>query len=341
MRILVAGLGAIGQRHARNLRALLGRDLELLAFRRRRLRHVVTGTLQRDDSRDVERELEAEVFTELDAALAARPDAVFVCTPSSQHLEIAQPAAEAGCHLFIEKPASHTLDGLDRLRAAVARNHLVAVVGCQWRWHPAIRGLRRLIDAGELGTLVRAQIDYREYLPDWHPYEDYRASYAARRDLGGGVVLTQIHDYDLAWWLFGPPARVTATGGHLSRLEIDVEDTVDAQLDGGRVPVRVRQTFAGRPPQRTIRLDGEAGSLTLDLLSGVVESTPSWTPMTGTLSCPEHPRNEMFTDAALNFLRAIRGEDTPATPLEDGIAVLTLALTVKAAMASGRTEEIA
>jgi predicted dehydrogenase len=341
MRVLIAGLGAIGQRHARNLRAILGADLELLALRSRRLRHVVTETLQRDDSRDVERDLGATVFTELDEAIAVRPDAVFICTPSSRHLEIAQRAADAGCHLFIEKPVSHSLDGLDALRDTVVRAGLVASVGCQWRWHPAVRGLRRAIAGGDLGTLVDAGIDYCEYLPDWHPYEDYRASYAARAELGGGVVLTQIHDYDLAWWLFGAPRRVTASGGHLSGLEIDVEDTVDVQLDGGMVPVRVRQTFAGKPPRRTIRVTGERGTVALDLLKGRVEATPPNEWLSSALTCEDYPRNDMFRDEALNFLRAVRGEEAPATPLEDGIAVLRLALTVKAAIQSGRTEEIA
>ena len=94
-----------------------------------------------------------------------------------------------------------------------------------------------------LGTLTRARrIDYAEYLPDWHPYEDYRTSYAARAELGGGVVLTQIHDYDLAWWLFGP-CHGRRNRRALSDLEIDVEDTVDARLEGGTIPVRVRQSM--------------------------------------------------------------------------------------------------
>ena len=127
MRILIAGLGAIGQRHARNLRALRD-DVELLALRRRRLRHVVTDSLTLDDSRDVEQELGVTTFDDLDAALAARPDAVFVCTPSSQHLGIALRAAAAGCHLFIEKPVSHTMDGLDELQRTVGERGLVAIV---------------------------------------------------------------------------------------------------------------------------------------------------------------------------------------------------------------------
>jgi predicted dehydrogenase len=337
MRILVAGLGAIGQRHARNLRGLYGDGLELLALRRRRLPHVVTDTLQREDSRNVESELNVTVFADLDEALAARPDAVFVCTPSSQHLEIAQRAADAGCHLFIEKPLSHTFDGVERLRQTVTEKGLVTVVGCQWRYHPCVRWLREVIQAGALGTLAEAEIEYGEYLPDWHPYEDYRASYAARADLGGGVVLTQIHDYDLAWWLFGPPRAVTATGGHLSDLEIDVEDTVDARLEGGMVPVSVRQSIATRPPRRVITVTGDAGSVTVDLLAGRVSSTPR---IASAAAFADYQRHQMFMDEARHFQACLAGTETSAVPLEDGIDVLRVALAVKAAMRTGRRVDI-
>jgi predicted dehydrogenase len=337
VRILIAGLGAIGQRHARNLRALYGNGLDLLALRRRRLPHVVTDTLQRDDSRNVEAELGVRVFADLDEALAARPDAVFVCTPSSQHLEIAQRAAEAGCQLFIEKPVSHTLEGIERLRQTVATRGLVAMVGCQWRYHPCVRWLREVVQTGTLGPLTEAEIEYGEYLPDWHPYEDYRTSYAARTDLGGGVVLTQIHDYDLAWWLFGPPRAVTATGGHLSDLEIDVEDTVDARLEGGTVLVSVHQSIATRPPRRMITVTGEAGSVTVDLLAGRVSSTPH---IASAAAFVDYQRNQMFMDEARHFQACLAGTETPAVPLEDGIAVLRVALAVKDAMRTRRRVEI-
>lgn len=334
--MLIAGLGAIGQRHARNLRAL-DPGVELLALRRRRLAHVVTESLRRDDSRDVERELDATVFTDLDQALAARPDAVFVCTPSSQHLEIAQRAAEAGCHLFIEKPLSNTLDGVERLRAAATAAPLVVLVGCQWRYHPAVRWLRTMLQDGALGRLSEAAIEYAEYLPDWHPYEDYRASYAARADLGGGVVLTQIHDYDLAWWLFGPPRRVSASGGHLSELDIDVEDTVEAVLHTAELDVTVRQSMAARPPRRTIAVAGEHGSIAVDLLTGNVRSRGAVAPAPG---FADYQRNRMFIDEAAHFLACIAGTARPAVPLDEGIAVLQVALAVRRAIGSGRTEEM-
>jgi predicted dehydrogenase len=337
VRILIAGLGAIGQRHARNLRALCGDGVELLAFRRRRLPHVVTDSLERDDSRNVEAELGITAYEDLDDALAAGPDSVFVCTPSSQHLEIAQRAAEAGCHLFIEKPLSHTLDGVEQLRETVAAKGLVALVGCQWRYHPCVQWLRHLIEAGSEGRLARAEIDYGEYLPDWHPYEDYRMSYAARAELGGGVVLTSIHDYDLAWWLFGPPRTVTANGGHLSPLDIDVEDTVNAQLEGGAVPVSVRQSFASRPPRRTITVVGEHGSIRVDLLAARIR-TDSRAARAAVFA--DYQRNQMFMDEARHFEACVAGREKPSVPLEDGIAVLRLALAVKDAMRTGRTVEI-
>ena len=324
MRILIAGLGAIGQRHARNVRAVLGADVDLLAYRRRRLSHVITESLKRDDTRDVESVLGVRSFDDLDRALAERPDGVFVCGPSSHHLEVAQRAADAGCHLFIEKPVSHTLDGLPRLSATVADKRLVALVGCQWRFHPLVRQLREGLDAGSFGDVVHASIDYAEYLPDWHPYEDYRTSYAARAELGGGVVLTQIHDYDLAWWLFGAPTRVTASGGHLSDLEIDVEDTVDAVLEGGRVDVHIRQTFASRDRRRVISVETAGKTVYVDLLD-----------------VPGYERNQMFLDEVRHFVACVRGEEQPAIPLSEGIGVLRVALAVKTSMRSGRSVEVA
>ena len=337
MRILIAGLGAIGQRHARNLRSLLGDRLELLAYRRRRLPHVITESLQRDDTRDVESALGVRAFDDLAAALAERPAAVFICTPSSDHVETAQRAAEAGCHLFIEKPVSHTLDGLETLHATVTAKQLIALVGCQWRYHPAVRWLREVLQTATLGHIARAEIDYGEYLPDWHPYEDYRTSYAARADLGGGVVLTQIHDYDLAWWLFGPPRTVSATGGRLSDLELDVEDTVEAHLDGGDIPIVVRQSLATRPPHRTISVDAEHGSITLDLVAGRISSSPR---LIAAGAFAEYQRNEMFLEDARHFCACVEGTEAPAVTLDDGIAVLRVALAVKQSMRERRPVEI-
>jgi len=338
MRILIAGLGAVGQRHARNLRALRGDTVELLAYRQRGLKHVVTPELQRDDSRDVESELGVRTFGDLDDALALRPDAVFVCNTTNRHMEVAQRAAEAGCHLFIEKPLALSLEGVEQLRTTVLRNGLTAMIGCQWRFHPCARRLFQLIDVGLFGQIRAAEIEYAEYLPDWHPYEDYRVTWPARAEMGGGVVLAHIHDYDLAHWLFGAARRVRATGGKFSDLELKVEDTVDATLESRLATVRVRQTFASRDIKRRITVTGQRHIATVDLVTGTFRTEP---PLASPMDRPDYDRNQMFLAEASHFLAAVEGREKSLIPLDDGIAVLRTALAVKQSVRTGATIELA
>ena len=104
LKILLVGLGGIGQRHARNLRALMGSELELSAYRLRRNANALTDKMQIEAGIDIESKLDLKIFTTLDDALAEKPDAVIISNPTSMHLSVAHAAAEAGCHLFIEKP---------------------------------------------------------------------------------------------------------------------------------------------------------------------------------------------------------------------------------------------
>src|SRR5689334_22507759 len=115
MRVLFCGLGGIGQRHLRNLRTLLGKGLDAHAYRVRRNREKLRDNLNIEPNADLEADYELTIHSELDQALNARPDAAFVCNPSSLHVPIALAIAEAGVHVFIEKPVSNSMAGLDRL----------------------------------------------------------------------------------------------------------------------------------------------------------------------------------------------------------------------------------
>jgi len=108
MRMLVVGLGSIGQRHVRNLRALLGSEVEIMAYRVRGLPHALTDQSKIQRESNVETKYNIRTHRDLDQALAQDPVAVFVCNPSSLHIPIALSPAQAGCHLFIEKPVSHS-----------------------------------------------------------------------------------------------------------------------------------------------------------------------------------------------------------------------------------------
>src|SRR5579872_3321402 len=171
MKVLMVGLGGIGQRHVRNLRALLGSGIEIIAWRVRRLSHVVTPQLHMDAGRDVEKEYDIQVFDSLPAALAEKPQVAFICNPSSLHIPVATACVRAGCDVFLEKPVSDSMDGLIELLAAAEGRRRVVMVGYQLRFHPCFQALQKVVHDGLLGRIVAVRATVGEYLPGWHPYE--------------------------------------------------------------------------------------------------------------------------------------------------------------------------
>jgi predicted dehydrogenase len=285
---------------------------------------------------DIEQIYGIRSFANLDDALAERPDAVFVTNPNLLHLQVALAAARAGCHLFIEKPLSHSLDGIDKLIEIVQRKKLVAFVAYQFRFHPGLRLMKTLIEQGRLGRLSAAHIVNGEYLPDWHPYEDYRQSHAARREQGGGCLSIQTHELDYALWLFGMPSHVYAVGGHLSRLEVDVEDSVSillrCQQQGRPLPVHIHLDYLQRPPQRVCEVIGDAGKARYDYYSNTVELHDASEKTAEVRRFVEFDRNQMFVDELTHFLACLRGDTHPVVDLGEAVRSLKISLAANESM---------
>jgi predicted dehydrogenase len=345
LKILVVGLGAIGQRHVRNLRAQFGDEVTILAYRVRRLQHVVTPSLQTVPDSNVEKTYDVRVFERLEHALEERPGIAFICNPTSLHVSVALKCVRAGCDLFMEKPVSHDLVGLVELMAEVQRQRRIVMVGYQLRFHPCVKALTGIVRERRIGSVLSVRAVVGEYLPGWHPYEDYRAMYAARADLGGGVILTQIHEFDYLYALFGMPRRLFTIGGHLSQLEIDVEDVASTLMefivDGQVVPVHLQQDYVQRPTGRSSELVGTRGKVVMDLPSvsltlygpaGEVAESHSW---------PDWNRNEAFQEELAHFVDCVTTRRKPVVDLADGIASLRMALAARESMATGRLIDLA
>lgn len=336
MKVLMIGMGGIGQRHVRNLRLLLGDAVDILAYRVRKRSPVLTDTLEVEPGASLEEKYKIHEFHQLDAALAQKPDVAFVCNPSSMHVATALTAAQAGCHLFIEKPLSHSLDGVDALIDVVEQKGLVALVAYQLRFHSCLRRVRELLDQRRIGRVVAVRAEVGEYLPGWHGYEDYRQMYAARRNQGGGVVLSQIHELDYLYWLFGMPNRLFAVGGHLSSLEIDVEDTASILMDYAGVPVHLQQDYVQRPPSRTLQIVGDTGKIFADLRVPRLQLFDGRGTLAENTNFEGFTRNQMFLDELKHFLECLAGRRTPVVSLREGSMSLRLALAAKESLATGK-----
>ena len=342
---LFVGLGGIGQRHLRNLRTLLGDSVDVVAYRVRRERQTLDDNLQVVPGVDLEQKYGVSTCPNLEQALASRPDVVFVTNPSSLHVPVALEAARQGCHLFIEKPLSHSLDQVNELAALCDQQKLVTCVAYQLRYHPGFLRLQALLSANAVGKLLSVRAEVGEYLPGFHPYEDYRRMYASKSALGGGVTLSQIHEIDYLCALFGTPRRVFSMGGHVSSLEIDVDDVAVSLLefpraDGGSLFVELHQDFVQRPAQRSVTVVGERGKLLWSLSGRYFEHCDESGKVIERQNYADFPRNQAFLDELANFFGCvIRGEQCSPS-LREGALSLEVAVALLSSQAEGVQKKI-
>ena len=340
MKALIAGLGSVGQRHARNLRTLIGSEVELIAYRVRKRSDILTDRLEIEAGSNLEEKYNIKVYSDLGEALAQGPDVAIVSNPSRLHIPVALAAAKSGCHLFIEKPLSHNLENVQELIDLVETKGLVSFVGYQMRFHPFLKHVRSLLQQGAIGPLLAARVEVGEYLPGWHTYEDYREMYASRKELGGGVILSQIHEMDYIYWLFGLPQRLFALGGHLSSLEIDVEDIASVLMEyrfGGRsFPVHLHQDYIQRPPSRTCQIIGDEGKIIVDLGALTLVVFDGKGNITARNSLEGFERNELFLDELKHFLSCMENKRETLVPVREGAQSLRMALAAKQSLATGK-----
>ncbi|MBM3143741.1 MAG: Gfo/Idh/MocA family oxidoreductase [Chloroflexi bacterium] len=324
MKFLIAGFGSIGRRHFRNLIALGERNILFL-----RSQH---STLPDDEIAGF------PVETNIEAALAHKPDAVIVSNPTSLHLDVAIPAAEVGCHLLLEKPLSHSMARVDELQAAVERKCGRVLVGFQFRYHPQLRQIAALLADEAIGYPVSVQVIWGEYLPGWHPWEDYRQGFSARADLGGGVILTLTHPFDYLRWLLGDVAALWAFTGRVDDLEIAVEGVAEIGLRfANGVLGTVHLDYIQRPHTHRLELVGTQGTIRWDYLEGILQvfraSKEEWE----VYLVPEgFERNQLFLDQMKHFLAVARGDEQPLCTLADGIWAQKLAMAAHESARSGR-----
>lgn len=311
MRALILGLGSIGLRHARNLRQLGVTNL--------------AGVDPNPESRaKFTAEMGAEAYETLAAALQVSAQLGVIASPNRFHIDQALACAQAGLHLFIEKPLGIALQDVDRLEGLIATRRLFAHVGSNWKFHPAFQQMKQLLVKGALGRLVGFRVLAGQWLPDWHPYEDYRQMYAARSDLGGGIVF-DTHELDYLLWLFGDLTSVLGIAGSSGSLEIDTPDVVSAALrfESGIQGV-LQADYIQRQVRRDYHIYGSEGSLDWDIRTGriVVTRSKSHPEPQSEFDVSVADLNEMYVDQMRHVLNGISNSSAPVTPVSAAKRVL-------------------
>ena len=334
MKVLFLGLGGVGQRHLRNLLRIVP-DADIGAVRHANRSFEIGYDIRPDYAVDIMKKYEITRLTDLDEAAAWGPDLAIISSPTSAHLRQAAAMVEAGVPVFLEKPVGDAASGeagLNELAALASERNVPVMVGYMFRFHPGVRRFLELAKARALGPVHTAHVQLNSYMPAWHGYEKYNEFYAGRKDLGGGAVLSEIHEVDLLAALFGFPDSVAALGGTLSGLDMDVEDTACALLgyreNGRLLPVTLQMSFVQRPNTRTITLYCERGTLAWDAVAGTVTVRDEESGANAVEDFSDFERNEMFVEELRHFLKCLESGEKPESALESVLDGHRLALAI-------------
>lgn len=322
MRVAVIGQGSIGRRHAA-IALELGH--EVAVYDPDSAAHPPSG---------------ARLTASASACLQAA-DAAVVASPSSEHVAHACMAIELAVPALVEKPLA-----LDAARAAEldelarARGTLLSV-GMNLREHHGVRALAELLVEGAIGSVLCARAWCGSWLPGWRPGSDYRDSYSARRELGGGVLLdVAVHELDYLLWLAGPVRSVSALARRVSDLETSVEDvaSIVMELASGAV-AEVAVDYLDRSYTRGCRIVGSEGTLRWSWEEQLLTSYDA----SGSSTRYEAPSDVALTYRRQleRFLDAVRDGAAAPVPATEAQRVLALLDAARTSSREGRRVALA
>jgi predicted dehydrogenase len=303
LKILLAGCGSIGKRHARILSSLGVEQIFVFDTNHQQVELLLKELPKLKQVKSFEDGLELS-------------DAVFVMTPSKLHIPMAIQAVSAGCHVFIEKPLSITMEGVAELEKLASATSRKVMVGLCLRYHEGIKKARGILNSGKIGRLVSIRSLVGEHFPSVHP--EYKTMYYAR--YSGAFEL--MHDLDLALWFAGQPVKnVYSVYGSFSDIDIEAPDVVEFLLEfENRCTATVHLDFFQKPRRRSMELICTNGVLIIKFAS--------WNEYTISIfntekNIWEHEsgktaRDDMFIDEDREFLECIVNDKPISCNIEEG-----------------------
>lgn len=254
MNVCFIGLGSIATRHIKNLKHLLGKNVSISVLRSGKGRKIdaITQSL-----------IEHVYFDE--SELDSEYDAVFITTPTSMHYESLLKYRHLSKYFFIEKPVFDT--GKEDLSLFMDDGN-VYYVACPLRYSNVIQYLSKNID---FSSIYSIRCISSSYLPEWRPGTDYRISYSAHKDMGGGVSIDLIHEWDYINYLIGKPLKIKSIISKKSNLEIDSDDIAVYIAQYEDKVVELHLDYFGRKAIRNIELYGEEDTIVGDLISQKIQ----------------------------------------------------------------------
>lgn len=318
MNVLVVGYGSIGKRHVDNLLKL------------RQINQIIIYSNHHDSFQnhpEKERLKLVRSLEELSPMMNNRKQFAFaiIANETYKHIETANILAESGINLFIEKPISNSVTKAISLKKIAKKSNVKIFVAYNFRFLGALQYIKSQLSSGIIGDLYFAEIEVGQYLPAWRPLSDYRESYSARKEQGGGAALDLSHEIDYMRYLFGDPVSWKIMKSKVSDLDIDSEDLFKGiyQFSSGFL-CSVHMDYIRHNKKRGINIVGSKGTLECDFIEKFIKMQNN----SGEISLIEDGHlfdvDESYKSELNHFIECIEKDKTPQITLDDGIKVLKL-----------------
>jgi predicted dehydrogenase len=321
-KVLIVGVGSIGERHLRCFQATGRAELSLVE---------INPALRQSIAQCYNVE---HVFPDVDSAMEDRPEIAVIATPADSHIAIATQLAASGVHLLIEKPLSTSLNGIAELEATIGEKRVIAAVAYVYRCHPLLAGMRQALLDGRFGKPVELIVVAGQHFPTYRP--TFRFTYYTSRTTGGGAIQDALtHLVNAGEWLLGPIDRLVADAAHQVLERVDVEDTVHLLARHGLVPASYSLNQHQAPNEMTFTLVCERGTLRCEFH----EHRWRWMSNPGgpwhDSVIPPAERDTLFITQANASLDAVEGIAPPPCSLAEGVQTLRVNLAALASVEFG------
>lgn len=327
MKILIVGYGSIGKRHAKNI--LENPDMDVIFLSKRQKLNY--NDFNKNEIKRI------EISDSLENCLKEKIYAAIITNETSFHIKMATIIAKNNIDLFIEKPLSNSSVGLNNLEKIIKTKKLISMVGCNFRFFPPINQIKKLLDKKILGKIYHFNIENGSYLPDWHPNENYSNGYAARKLLGGGVTLTQIHEIDYSYWFFGKPTKIFSLNKKISNLKIDSDDIASSILyyKNKKIVGEIHLDFFQRPYYKKCKIKGEKGILEWESEKNQIriylKNQKKWNiyKIKNSYKLSSKKINQMYQNEIEYFLKCVKQRQNPMNSITEAKKILDIALAMK------------
>ena len=259
-KIAFVGLGSIATRHLKNVHAYLASQGDNCAV------DLYRSSLGRPLAEELQPLVNSTYLLADEIPADRQYDVVFVTNPTSMHYETVERFSSHTKSFFIEKPVFDSTNVDERIFDTI--KGIPSYVACPLHYNAVLQYVKQNINPDEV---ICARAMSSSYLPDWRPGQDYRKTYSAHKDLGGGVSIDLIHEWDYLTWLFGMPTDCQSLINKVSNLEIDSDDLAIYIGRNDKTTFELHLDYFGRQTQRTLDLFTSEDTIHCDLIAGTID----------------------------------------------------------------------